>query len=180
VGVTHRRARRSGPALALVAAGLVLLGACSGDAGTLDQAATQRAVGKAVGAQVDAKVTATSCEEPIDREEGATFACEVTLKGAGDLPVTVTQVDGGGKLDVKPDAAVVTRERLASELKASLKEQFERSFQVACDDDPAVAVRKPGSTSTCIARDATSRRTVTVTVTDPAGTLAFAVGKATG
>lgn len=174
--MTHRVGR----AAALLVAGLVLLAACSDEAGTLDQAATQRAVAKAVGGEVDAKVTSAACERPIDRKEGATFTCDVTLTGAGELPVTVTQLDDEGKLDVEPEAAVVERERIASELKASLKDQFQRSFQVACDDDAATAVRKPGSTSTCTARDATSRRTVTVTVTDTAGTLAFEVGEATG
>ncbi|MGN6695664.1 MAG: DUF4333 domain-containing protein [Aquihabitans sp.] len=167
-------------ALAVLAIAFVVLSACSDDPGTLDQAATERAVGKAVGAQVDPKVGATSCEEPIEQQEGGRFTCEVTLEGAGDLSVTVTQVDDQGTLDVVPEASVVTRERIVSELRASLKDQFERSFQVACDDTPEVAVRKAGSTSTCIARDATSRRSVTVTVSDTAGTLAFAVGKATG
>ena len=74
-----------------------------------------------------------------------------------------------------PRSAVVTQERMAAELKATLSEQFGRSFQVACEVD-AVAVRAPGSESVCIARDRSSRRNVTVTVTDAAGTLAFAVG----
>lgn len=165
---------------ALVAvAGLALLAACSDDAGTLEPTATQRAVGKAVAAEVDPKVTSTSCPDEIERDEGATFTCVVVLQGAGKLPVTVTQADGDGALDVEPEAAVVTQERITSELKASLKDQFERNFQVSCDTDE-VAVREPGSTSTCAARDATSRRTVTVTVTDAAGTLAFEVEDAAG
>lgn len=172
--------RRAGLLLALAITGIVLLGGCSDDGGTLDQAATQRAVGKAVAARVDVEVVSTACTEPFDRQEGHTFSCDVKLEGAGELPVTVTQLDDEGTLDVTPDAAVVTRERIASELKASLKDQFERSFQVACDDLAAVAVYKAGSQVACIARDATSRRTVAVTVTDTAGTLAFAVGKATG
>ena len=162
---------------AVVAAAVLVLAACSDEASTLDRSATQDAVGEAVAADVEPKVTATRCPDPIEREQGATFTCTVTLQGAGKLPVTVTQVDADGALEVQPTAAVVTRERIASELKASLKGQFERSFQVNCDDTDEVAVREPDSTSTCIARDASSRRSVTVTVTDASGTLAFAVGK---
>jgi hypothetical protein len=177
VGVTARwRLLALGPAALM----LVVLAACSDDAGTLDRAATERAVGKAVAAKVDGKVQSTHCSEPLDRQAGLSFPCRVELRGAGDLTVRVEQVDGEGTLDVTPEAAVVTRERIVSELKESLKDQFERSFQVACDDTPEIAVRKVASTSTCLARDATSRRTVTVTVSDAAGTLAFAVGKPTG
>lgn len=160
----------------LVAGGLLVLAACSSDP-TLDQSATERAVGKAVAADVDPKVTATRCPEDLDREEGGRFECTVQLQGAGTLPVTVTQVDGDGKLRVVPGAAIVTQERVAAELKAALKDEFDRNFQVACDLD-AVAVREPGSTATCTARDSTSRRTVTVKVTDAAGTLDFTIGKA--
>lgn len=170
--------RRLVPVLAV--SGLLVLAACSDGADTLDQAATERAVGKAVAAKVDPKVTATTCPDPIEREEDGRFTCTVTLQGAGDLPVSVTQTDEDGTLRVVPGAAVVTQERVTSELKAALKEQFGRSFQVACDLDDDVAVRAPGSTATCTARDATSRRTVAVTVTDTAGTLSFDVGDASG
>ena len=52
-------------------------------------------------------------------------------------------------------------------------------LKVACEGDPH-EIRAPKSTSTCIARDKTSRRKVTVTVTDEAGTLAFEVGPKAG
>ena len=113
----------------------------------------------------------------LKREQGGTFTCTVTLKQAGTLPVDVRQTDGDGTLDVTPTAAVVTKERIAKELSASLKKRFGRSFEVRCSGDP-VAVRAPGSTSTCSAKDATSKRGVTVTVTDAAGTLDFAVAPA--
>ena len=168
--------RRRAVALLLVV-GLAALVACSDRADSLDPSKTQEAVGAAVADQVEPKVTATRCTGSLEREVDATFRCTVTLQGVGKLPVTVRQVDDDGTLDVTPDAAVVTRERIVSELKASLKRSFERNFQVQCDG-PTIEVRTPDSTSTCVARDANSRRKVTVTVTDASGTLAFEVGGA--
>lgn len=159
--------------LAVLACATVL-SACGDDSGTLDQAATERAVGRAVAAEVDPAVRSTRCPGSLDRERGATFTCSVTLEGAGSLPVAVRQVDDEGALDVVPGAAVVTNERITSELRASLESQFERDFAVKCSGD-AIEVRAPRSTSTCSAQDETSRRQVTVTVTDTAGTLSFAV-----
>lgn len=175
--MTVRRAVAA--AVLVLALAVAVLAACSDEADTLDPAKTQQAVGDAVAKQVEPKVTATRCTGSLEREAGATFRCTVTLQGAGKLPVTVQQVDEDGTLEVEPDAAVVAQERIVTELKASLKERFGRNFQVKCDG-PEVEVREPDSTSTCIARDASSRREVTITVTDAAGTLAFDVGGAGG
>ena len=160
--------------MVLVVSGL-LLSACSDEANTLDQAATERAVGRAVAAEVEPSVTSTRCAGSLEADRGATFRCDVVVKGAGTLEVEARQVNDEGSLVVTPSAAVVARERVASELKATLNEQFGRSFQVSCTGPPH-EVRAPKSTSTCTARDRTSRRTITVTVTDSAGTLSFAVG----
>lgn len=161
--------------LLLVALGAaVALAGCSDPTSHLDQAATQRAVGRAVAADVDPKVMATDCGGKIERKEGGTFTCTVTLKGVGDLPVEVRQIDDEGALDVSPQAAVIARSRITDELGASLEKRFGRDFEVRCSG-ASTQIRKPDSTSTCAAEDATSRREVTVTVTDPAGTLAFAV-----
>jgi hypothetical protein len=159
------------------AACLLALAACGDPADSLDPTATERAVGRAVAADVAPEVTATRCPADIAKAEGGTFECEVALAGAGSLPVEVTQVDDDGTLDVEPSAAVVTVDRITEELTASLKERFGRDFTVRCSGDD-VEVREPASTSTCSARDATSAREVTVTVVDPAGTLAFTVAPA--
>lgn len=155
-------------------AGAALLSACSGSPATLDQTATQRAVGRAVAAEVDPVVSATQCDEDVEQERDGMFSCTVALKGVGDLPVDVRQTDDEGTLEVAPAAAVVTNARITEELTAALKKRFGRTFTVRCSGD-AVEVRRPASTSTCSAEDATSRREVTVTVTDASGTLAFAV-----
>lgn len=157
-----------------VAACAAVSTACSGSTPTLDPAATERAVGRAVAAKVAPPVSATECGEDLEQEDGGTFACTVTLKGVGELRVDVEQVDDEGTLAVEPTAAVVTRQRITDELTASLKKRFGRTFTVRCSGG-ATEVREPASTSTCSARDATSARGVTVTVTDAAGTLAFAV-----
>ena len=155
--------------------GVVLLGACTDETDALDRPKTQRAVGDAVARQVEPEVTATTCTGSLQPEVGGTFRCKVELKGVGTLPVTVRQTDDEGTLSVVPEAAVVEQERIVTELKGTLKDSFERNFQVKCDGD-AVEIRTPGSESSCVARDASSRRNVTVTVTDIGGTLAFEVG----
>lgn len=159
------------------AACLLVLAACGDPADSLDDAATERAVGRAVAADVAPEVTATRCPAEIPKADGGTFECVVTLAGVGPLPVEVTQVDDEGTLDVEPSAALVTVDRITEELAASLKERFGREFTVRCSGED-VEVREPASTSTCSARDATSAREVTVTVVDPAGTLAFTVAPA--
>jgi len=168
------RASVRGLLLLAVASGLVASTGCSDEAGTLDQAATERAVGRAVAAEVEPNVTATRCPDELLEEVGGRFTCTVTLKGAGDLPVDVRQADDEGTLDVTPAAAVVTTNRIVSELTKALETQFKRTFTVRCSGDP-VQVRKPSSSSTCSAKDKTSRREITVTVTDAAGTLDFVV-----
>ena len=87
------------PLLALAVVGLVALGACSDPADTLDQAATERAVGRAVAAEVEPTVTATRCAGSLEAAPGGTFSCKVTLQGAGTLSVAVRQTDDEGTLD---------------------------------------------------------------------------------
>jgi hypothetical protein len=160
------------------ALGVVLaLAACSDPAETLDDAATERAVGRSVAAEVAPEVASTRCPPDIARAEGGTFECTVVLAEVGELPVEVTQVDEDGTLEVEPTAAVVATERITEELLASLEKRFGRDFTVRCSGDP-VEVRAPASTSTCSARDGSSAREVTVTVVDASGTLAFAVAPA--
>ena len=167
--------------MVLVVAGLCLAGliaGCSKQANALDEAGTERAVGRAVAARVQPTVNATTCDGDLTKGKGRHFTCTVTLGGkAGTLPVVVRQVDDEGTLRVTPRAAVVSDAAIARQLKASLTKQFGRSFQVDCGDS-GYRVRAKGSTSTCKARDRTSRRTVTVTVTDTDGTLSFEVGPA--
>jgi hypothetical protein len=162
---------------ALLAGGLLValaLAGCGGEASTLDPTGTERAVGRAVAAKVDPVVSETRCPDEIEREEGGTFRCTIVLKAVGELPVDVRQVDGQGSIDVTPAAAVVAKARIVSELTSSLRDQFDRSFTVRCSGK-ATEIRTSSSTSTCSARDETSKREVVVTVTDAAGSLAFEV-----
>ena len=162
----------------LVFCAVGLISGCSKKANTLDEAGTERAVGRAVAAQVQPTVNATTCNGDLTKGKGRHFTCKVTLGGkAGTLPVVVRQVDAAGTLRVTPSAAVVSDAVIARQLKASLTKQFGRSFQVDCGDG-GYQVRAKGSTSTCKARDRTSRRKVVVTVVDTDGTLSFEVGAA--
>lgn len=153
---------------------LLVLGACSSTAKTLDGPATERAVGRAVAAKVEPAVAATTCPAELPRGKGEEFTCKVELGGkAGTMRVRVSQLDDQGKLSVEPLDAVVSGEATAATLKAKLRTQFKRSFQVTCGT--GWKVRSPGDTFPCRARDKTSRRSVDVTVEDAAGTLSFQV-----
>ena len=107
----------------------------------------------------------------------------VALTACSDQPDTLDRAATEGAVgravaaDVAPAAAVVFTERIVKELMAALKKEFGRSFTVRCDGE-TFEIRPPDSRSACRARDKTSSRKVTVTVTDAAGTLAFAVARA--
>lgn len=153
---------------------LAVLAGCSQPAETLERAGTQRAVSRVITGRVDGAVPTTSCPRDIARGKGRTVTCTVTLKGTeGTVRTRVRQVDGDGTLAVSVLDAVVANSRVTTELKAQLKARFARAFQADCGQ--GLRIVAPGETFRCRARDAGGRRTVTVTVTDPAGTLRFRV-----
>jgi Domain of unknown function (DUF4333) len=159
----------------MFAAGLLVLSGCGSEDGSLDRPATERQVGRAVAKVVTPPVAATSCTGALPLEQGRTFTCQVKLgAGAGTLRASVLQTDDDGALEVEPLDAVLSDAQVARQLKASLNDQFGRSFQVDCGDE-GQTVRRPGSTSSCTARDQTSRRKVAVTVEDASGSLSFEV-----
>lgn len=165
-------ARRAAAALvaAIVAVGG---GACSRPADQLDPTTASEQIAAAVTSELAISVDEVGCPDDLPLGEGEGFDCDVELAdGAGTLPVTVAQVDDEGTLQVVPGAVVRSDAELADDLRAALRDAFDRSFQVDCGDGPAV-VRAPGSELTCRARDASSRRSVTVTVTDERGSLRF-------
>lgn len=152
--------------------------ACGSSPATLDQAATEAAVAEAVAESLELEAGAADvrCPAEVPVAAGEAFACTVSLGEPGELDVAVEVTDDDGTLDVVPQAALIDPVAAAEQLKATLRSEFGRSFQVDCGDDPA-AVRAEGDTFTCRARDKTSRRSVTVTVVDAAGTLSFEVAE---
>ena len=173
--VPARTVRSTAVAALLVLVVAVLASGCGDSAGTLDQPSTERSVGRSVAASVEPKVVATTCPSRIDQATGSTFRCTVTLgDGAGTLHLSVRQTDDHGTLKVTPLEAVVSGASTSRQLKAQLAKQFKRTFHVDCGP-PGYRVRAPHTTFSCVARDQTSRRTVTATVRDAAGTLAFVV-----
>ncbi len=161
----------------VLAAGLgsaTVLAACGDDPPVLDQAEAETAVEAATAEVVPVEVAAASCPADVPRAEGERFRCTVELVAVGSMPVAVRQLDDAGRLEVEPLAVVLADAEVAAQLKAELRTRFERSFLVDCGD-AAHRVWEPGDTFACRARDADSRRSVEVTVLDPAGTLSFEV-----
>lgn len=156
--------------VALIAAG------CSSGSSTLDTGATETAVALALGADLPVEVLGVECPAEIDQGVDVRIECSALLADdAGTMGVRVTQVDEKATLRVVAQAAVLSDGEMAVAAKAALRDSFERSFQVDCGEGPP-KVRIQGDTITCRARDADTRRELTITVADRAGTLSFAVG----
>ncbi|MCB0970877.1 MAG: DUF4333 domain-containing protein [Acidimicrobiales bacterium] len=175
--MTVAGARRARPATAVVA---LVVGLASGAAGCSSSPSTlggedlaaevQAAAGEAIGVEVDS----VTCDADLRIEAGDVTTCVAGLGDAGEVDLEVEVLDAEGALSVRPQAVVIDRAEVAEDLKALLKSRFERSFQADCGE-PGPEVVEPDDTFVCRARDADSRRSVRVTVTDPAGTLAFEV-----
>lgn len=168
-------------ALVALAAGLASIGlasiglaGCSGTATTLDQSATQRAVGAVVAERAGVAALSTRCPDPIPRGTGRSVDCKVSLAGGlGYARARVVQADDQGRLTVTVLDAILRDAQVASDLKAHLKASFHRSFQVACGSSSRVV--RPGGSFRCRARDADGRRDVLVKVLDRAGTVSYQV-----
>ncbi len=179
----------TGPAARVVAArvvaalvvGALLAGGCSDPASTLDREGTERAVRRVVGGRIEARVRDVRCPADIARGAGERVTCVALLAGdTGEVRLRVEQADDDGTLEVALLDAVVDPADVADDLRAALVRTFERGFTVTCGD-PGPTVVRPGATFTCEAVDETDdrgagTRRVTVTVTDPAGTLRYGVG----
>lgn len=173
--MARRHHRVPGLVASVLLTGLVAgtLAGCSEPAKTLDDGATERVVAAAVADRLGLPVRGATCPDSIARNEGATFACRVTLGGTdGAVRVRVRQ-QGDDRLDVTLLDAVVSERRVTMELKSQLKARFARSFQADCGD--GVRIVAPGETFRCQAGDTNGRRAVLITVTDTAGTLRFQV-----
>jgi hypothetical protein len=141
---------------------------------TLDQPATESAVGRVVADRLGTVVRNTACPSTIPRGKNEVVKCSVTLSPKlGIVRVSVRQVDDEGRLDVVLLDAVIDNAEVTRTLKTQLKASFSRSFQADCGTGRRVVA--PGGSFRCRARDRGGRRVVLVTVKDAAGTLAFRI-----
>ncbi|MEZ5138409.1 MAG: DUF4333 domain-containing protein [Acidimicrobiales bacterium] len=151
----------------------VALTACGDEPARLDRASAEREIAVAVAGEVEPGVDAVRCPDEIPVRDGAEVECDVELAdGAGTLPVIARQRDEGGSLDVELRRAVLSDAQVADALRAALRDGFGRSFQVDCGDD-GPTVREAGERVTCRARDASSRRSVEVTIDGADGGLSY-------
>lgn len=174
-----RRPARRARAVALVLAVALGTTACGDDDGViLDRAATEDAVAEVVADGLAVDVDDVVCPDEIERTAGAATACRgVLADDVGDVRLEVRQTDDEGTLDVEVLDAVVDRAAVARQLDDELTSTYERDFTVDCGGG-GLAVVAPDSSFVCDATDAEGARDVTVTVTDPAGTLRFEVADA--
>jgi len=161
--------------IALAAASVVVVGlaGCGDDPARLDGPSAEREIAAAVAAEVEPEVAAVRCPDEIPLGRGEEVECDVELAdGAGTLPVVARQRDERGSLDVELRRAVLSDAEVADALRAALRDGFGRSFQVDCGDR-GPTVREAGAQVTCRARDATSRRSVEVTIDGADGGLSY-------
>ncbi len=163
------------PVLAILAVALLVVG-CTQEAGTLDRAATERAVKKVVGARITPPITTIRCPDDIPRGEDEPVVCRAILAGgSGEVRLRVTQTGAADQVNVALLDAVLDRDDVAEDLRQTLVETYLRTFEVDCGK-PVITVLAPDETFACNAKDATETREITVTVTDPAGTLLYDIG----
>jgi hypothetical protein len=161
-----------------VALASVLLGASACGAGSqvLDPSELDASVSDAVaqGLGVEGDQVAVACPDAVPLQADRRTTCAVEVEELGALEATVVQVDDKGAVEVELGAALIDRAEVAASLRATLREELGRSFQVDCGDDPAELV-PVGDTFPCRARDADSRRSVDVTVVDGTGAVSFEI-----
>ncbi|QXC63251.1 DUF4333 domain-containing protein [Aquihabitans sp. G128] len=144
---------------------------------TLDTDGTERAIDKVIGSRIEPDVKEVRCPADIARGKGRSFSCRALLEGTGgEVRLRVRQVDADGTLDVDLLDAVVDRKAVATDLRRQLVKRFLRTFTVDCGTE-AISVVAPGSTFTCSAKDPAGKRTITVTVTDAAGTVSYDIAE---
>lgn len=142
---------------------------------TLDTPGTERVIDKVIGSRILPPVSEVRCPTDVERGVGKVFSCQAVLDGGnGEVRLRVRQTDDQGKLDVELLDAVVDHTKVATDLHRTLVKQFHREFSVDCGTD-TIVVTKPKATFTCTAKDSAATRTVTVTVTDAAGTTSYAI-----
>ncbi|MFI5047717.1 MAG: DUF4333 domain-containing protein [Acidimicrobiia bacterium] len=142
-------------------------------AATLSTAPARAEIARLVaGAYPGLAVGNVACPPTATRAAGTTFTCTVQIPGAF-LVVDATQDDRTGAVTLTTPHAVLSKQSLEQFVAANA------SLGAIVDCGPApMIVRRPGQTVTCAAalEDGT-RRTVTLSVRDTAGTVAIvAVG----
>lgn len=162
-------------ALAVAAAGGLALVACASGPTTLSADDLAEEVAPVAAEAIGIDPDRMSCGDELVVEVGETATCEADLGEVGAVAVDVEVLDEDGTLAVRPQAAVVDRADAAEDLEELLASRFERSFEADCGDDGPEVVEPDQSFVCRAADDVDDRRSVRVTVTDPAGTLAFEV-----
>jgi len=185
-GSTTRRRVVAG-LLAWVAAG----SAACGRPAVLDSEAVEARIRARVEDAHPVEVEAVDCPDEIPVEDGGRFRCTVTIDagsdgGAGsgsdtghevvELVVEVRQVDGDGRLDVTPTAALLVAAEVETDIVDVLADRFEREDATVDCPGPEVRVEPPDATFECEARDGDDVRTVVVRVRDERGGLTYSLG----
>ena len=162
---------------ALAAAGvatLFLIG-CGSDGADFDGADVEDRLAGSLAERWDRPVDEVSCPDRPAARSGSTFRCTATVDGVdGRLRVEVA-VGADDRLDVVPLDALVDRAAVAAEIRRLLVQRHGRPFEATCGEGSIVV--EPGGTVACAVVDGDEEPTVTVTVTDAAGTLEVAVSR---
>lgn len=171
--MTRGWARSTAVAAGAVVVAVAVVG-CSKAPDRLEARVAEQRIKTAIATSSGIDVSSVGCPNDVDIKPGATFRCTALVDGKV-LGVRAVQRNAKGDLSVEAQSAVVRTGQVTTDLKARLDAQFARPFIVDCG--PAeTRVLNAGATFTCQAADATSKRVVTVTVRDRAGSLAYDVG----
>ena len=158
---------------------LFALGACSGSVSVggggydPDDVATevQKAQEKAT---PDLDVSAASCPDDSEPEEGASIECTVTIEGV-DAPYTVTfttVTDDDVKFDIAPAQAIISTDKVVEYLVQQATDQGIEAPEADCGEE-LILVQDPDTTFTCTLYMGDETQDVTLRVKDLDGTVAL-------
>jgi hypothetical protein len=153
---------------------VLLVGCACSSPETIDADAAERDIRDYVRDSFDVRVTSVSCPGSVEVAQGRTFGCTARIDRARSaLKVTVRQRDDEGSLDVMPASAVLVANAVEADIARELADRFARDDVTVTCPGADVRVAAPGATFTCTALDGPDRKTVTVTVRDPTGSVTY-------
>ncbi len=165
------RSRRRGAPVCALTVVIALLGASCGSSDRIDARALERVLPGQILADHPELLADVACPSPIDKRTGTITLCTGALAGT-PVTITVTQLDDNGATSAALDKPIFDVAKSAATLAARFTSDLGLATTVDCDG-PAVRVLVVGEVLHCVARDPSLRsRSLDVTVTDDAGTLA--------
>jgi hypothetical protein len=163
-------------ALALALASAVAVSGCSK---TLKMDTVKTSIASGLASKLGLDFDAVNCPETREIKTGDTFACTATVKGGGDLPVSVTQKDDQGNIVWKLTSSenLIDLATVEATVVKGLKDQASVDATVSCGG-AKYRVSLPGKSFDCQLKTSDGREAkVAVAIKDDKGNISWSVGE---